>query len=302
MDVADGTTPNRTRYRAIKAHRKSRAGCFTCKGRRIKCCETRPRCVNCSRGNLHCVYPETRPTTISVQPGGVQYQSRGFSLKDMRFFHDFMTASYPHLPLECDHAWTNDIPLLAQQVRHSSSQARLSRELTVSLGAAHLHRNTDLELKGTVEQHRAMALCGLVEPQSDLCTHGTGREGRLNAQLATAYALNFTASYMGDTMSSFLTFVRGCASLSREIIFSGYSSPFFPQDGHTMLPEHHTQIMTRRLQGARLAPFPDNDEIQKAKRSLSYAARVCTFTPVEVEMLVELQNVLDKNTEPIKAT
>lgn len=129
-----GNTPypsNRAKHKTMKAHRKSRAGCYTCKGRRIKvrqpshliptlihhqCCESRPVCGHCLRGNMNCVWPEAQPVAVSVRPGGVLYQSRGFGLKDMRFFHDFMTASYPHLPLDCDRAWTNDIPLLAQEV------------------------------------------------------------------------------------------------------------------------------------------------------------------------------------------
>ncbi|KAK4501120.1 hypothetical protein PRZ48_006926 [Zasmidium cellare] len=59
--------------------------------------------------------------------------------------------------------------------------------------------------------------------------------------------------------------------------------------------------MTRRLQGARLAPFPDADEVHKAKRSLSHAARACNFTPLEMKLFGELRNVLDKSTEPINA-
>ncbi|KAF2660022.1 hypothetical protein K491DRAFT_106953 [Lophiostoma macrostomum CBS 122681] len=41
-----------------KAHHKTKAGCTTCKKRRIKCDESRPICYNCSRRSLDCTYPQ----------------------------------------------------------------------------------------------------------------------------------------------------------------------------------------------------------------------------------------------------
>jgi hypothetical protein len=37
-------------------------------------------------------------------------------MQDLRFFHSFLTASYPSFPFETDRAWTCDIPIIAQQV------------------------------------------------------------------------------------------------------------------------------------------------------------------------------------------
>ncbi|KAK7547873.1 hypothetical protein IWX49DRAFT_104875 [Phyllosticta citricarpa] len=39
-----------------RSHRKSRTGCGNCKTRRIKCDETKPECINCSKHDLRCDY------------------------------------------------------------------------------------------------------------------------------------------------------------------------------------------------------------------------------------------------------
>ncbi|KAL5882717.1 hypothetical protein ACKVWC_001721 [Pyricularia oryzae] len=46
-------------------HKKSRTGCFRCKGRRVKCDEQRPACGGCSRHMVECVYPP--PATATTE-------------------------------------------------------------------------------------------------------------------------------------------------------------------------------------------------------------------------------------------
>lgn len=40
-------------------HRRSRNGCLTCKRRKVRCNEQKPRCYHCHRLNLECVWKET---------------------------------------------------------------------------------------------------------------------------------------------------------------------------------------------------------------------------------------------------
>jgi hypothetical protein len=65
-----------------------------------------------------CVYggaPQEKQQVVRAQlPQTVC--STGFSMQDLRFFHSFLTASYPSFPFETDRAWTCDIPIIAQQV------------------------------------------------------------------------------------------------------------------------------------------------------------------------------------------
>ena len=37
--------------------KRSRMGCLTCRLRKKRCCETRPRCTECTRLRLNCVWP-----------------------------------------------------------------------------------------------------------------------------------------------------------------------------------------------------------------------------------------------------
>ncbi|KXJ92280.1 hypothetical protein Micbo1qcDRAFT_60842 [Microdochium bolleyi] len=43
-------------------HRRTRSGCLTCRGRRVKCDESHPVCQRCRKGNRECVYPESAAT------------------------------------------------------------------------------------------------------------------------------------------------------------------------------------------------------------------------------------------------
>ncbi|KAF3402546.1 hypothetical protein DPV78_004256 [Talaromyces pinophilus] len=49
--------PTRRQRRHRAHHFKSRNGCYTCKGRRVKCDEVRPTCGSCSSRGDACTYP-----------------------------------------------------------------------------------------------------------------------------------------------------------------------------------------------------------------------------------------------------
>ncbi|KAK5660863.1 hypothetical protein OQA88_12234 [Cercophora sp. LCS_1] len=57
-------------YHAKRPHRKSRAGCRTCKSRKVKCDEAKPACRNCVLRKEQCVYPlqpsSNPPPTITT--------------------------------------------------------------------------------------------------------------------------------------------------------------------------------------------------------------------------------------------
>jgi hypothetical protein len=85
--------------------------------RLFQCCEKKPRCANCVKMGDECVYgtaPERQQTVVRLQ--SPQLSTTGFTLRDLRFFHSFITASYPSFPFETDRAWTCEIPVIAQQV------------------------------------------------------------------------------------------------------------------------------------------------------------------------------------------
>ncbi|PVH67457.1 hypothetical protein DL98DRAFT_475656 [Cadophora sp. DSE1049] len=53
--------------RVRKPHRKARSGCAQCKARRIKCDETKPKCVKCTMRNVPCSFSESLQRTTSFQ-------------------------------------------------------------------------------------------------------------------------------------------------------------------------------------------------------------------------------------------
>ncbi|KAK3045781.1 hypothetical protein LTR09_012684 [Extremus antarcticus] len=281
--------------RRIKAHRKSREGCFACKGRKIKCCESRPRCSSCAKAGLQCVYPESKAMAFTANIRSTSSYSGEFSLSDMRFFHNYMTASLPRLPMDAEKAWQNEIPIIAQQ--HEFLMLAI-----MALGASHLHARTDLDPRQTVERHRARALHGLTNFQNGAAgtlANGKGNETRLNAQLATAYALTFCASYLGDPISQFLVLVRGCASLSAQIMQSGHSSLLFPNGGQSVSHHDHLQAMRGRLESA--PALPDSEQITAARLSLRAIVERCTLTSVEAKILALMQSMLDNIDAPVIA-
>ena len=136
-----------------KGHTKSRAGCFNCKRRRIKCQETRPACLNCQRAKYACEYPqparEFAPANNPImQPQGTPTV---FSLSDMRLFHHFLMRGYPHLPIGADGVWTLQVPAIAhghEYLMHA----------ILALGASHLELTTNSDFRVSAMQHRVKAI------------------------------------------------------------------------------------------------------------------------------------------------
>ena len=228
--------PNLTR----RSHKKSRAGCFTCKSRKIKCGEQKPKCTNCLVKGLDCVYPATdqskrkeppisltrrSPTGVTGAPG-----TASFSMLDMRFFHHFLTTAYPHLPLGNDHVWVNEIPQFAENHEYLM-------HAILSLGASHLSRLTGMDYRKESLTHRGQAIAGLNQALSQPALH----YGESDAMLAACYALTFQASYMGDGLADFITMVRGCALTTAKIK---------QEDAHTafnLQTNWHFKVMAPRL-------------------------------------------------------
>lgn len=93
-----------------RGHLKSRLGCFNCKRRRVKCNEKRPCCEHCRRLDLVCTYPtsaNTSPTTptAATSIGNVRKNPTCLALEELRFYHQFLTRSFPTLPFHGEELW-----------------------------------------------------------------------------------------------------------------------------------------------------------------------------------------------------
>ncbi|KAH0848333.1 C6 transcription factor [Fonsecaea pedrosoi] len=189
---------------------------------------------NGSRRNTHqktrTLAPNLTRRSHKKSRGGC-FSSATFSILDMRFFHHFLTIAYPHLPVDNDHVWVNDIPQFAEQHEY------LMHAL-LSLGASHLSRLTGVDYRRESLIHRGQAIAGLNHALSQ-----TARSyGEADAMLASCYALTFQASYMSDGLSDFITMVRGCA-LTTEKIKQEHSPTAF-----NLQPDWHFKYMAPRLQ------------------------------------------------------
>lgn len=227
--------PNLTR----RSHKKSRDGCLKCKVRKIKCDEQKPECSQCKMKSFVCQYPSTavrRETHVSRRPSQMLAASPAasqFSLKDMAFFHHFLTISFPHLPLGNDDVWIRDIPQFAQE--HTYLMHAI-----LALGASHLNRVVPLpEYEKDALTHRGHAISGL-----NACMAKSNYEyGEADAMLATCYALTFQAAYMTDGLSDFVVMVRGCALATLKIRDENVITAF------NLEPNRHDDIIRPRLHG-----------------------------------------------------
>jgi Fungal Zn(2)-Cys(6) binuclear cluster domain/Fungal specific transcription factor domain len=229
--------PNLTR----RSHKKSRAGCFSCKTRKIKCQETRPTCENCDVKGLTCQYPTNRngrdngPLTIArrPQPSSLSPTTDTFTMTDMRFFHHFLTMAYPHLPLGNEAVWVNEIPKFAQE--HDYLMHAM-----LALGASHLDRISpnavgDYHTKAIV--HRGHAMAGL----SRALAKSERPYGESDAMVATCYSLTFQSTYLSDGLFDFITMVRGCALVTGKIREEGSPTAF------NLQPDWQFKLMEPRL-------------------------------------------------------
>ncbi|TDZ16354.1 Sterol uptake control protein 2 [Colletotrichum orbiculare MAFF 240422] len=54
------------------SHRKSRAGCNTCKSRKVKCDEVQPQCTRCARLQIRCQYTTHQKPALLTEYDGLQ--------------------------------------------------------------------------------------------------------------------------------------------------------------------------------------------------------------------------------------
>lgn len=225
--------PNLTR----RSHKKSRDGCLKCKVRKIKCDEKKPECTQCRLKSFACQYPSSttrREMQVARRPAQMLAASPAaaqFSLKDMSFFHHFLTISFPHLPLGNDDVWLRDVPQFAQEYTYLM-------HAILALGASHLNRVVPLpEYEKDALTHRGHAIKGL-----NTCMAKSKHEyGEADAMLATCYALTFQAAYMADGLSDFVVMVRGCALASGKIQEENAQTAF------NIAPDRHRDVIQPRL-------------------------------------------------------
>ncbi|RGP63483.1 sterol uptake control 2 [Fusarium longipes] len=183
-----------------KGHTKSRAGCFTCKRRRVRCDLTTPECGACHRLGLECQYPnnpggQTSKITIS-EP--LRSDPVMFDLNDLKFFRHFLFEAYPTLPIDGFTVW--------QQASQLSHQYDFLLHSMLGLGASHLGLLTPSGYETAALKHRVIAIRALNKHLTKASFTQQDAEAAFGAMLN----LTFQSAYMTDGLIDFLTMVRGC--------------------------------------------------------------------------------------------
>lgn len=311
--LTTGTGPNPSpNHHHRRTHTKSRRGCQTCKARKVKCSEDRPICVACQQRSTPCIYPDDpsikapasataasgagsriRAAASSVRilplPARTDDAPSDLHLADLRLLHHFLTTCYPHLPAGNEAIWTSAVPVLA------ASRPYLMHAL-LGLAATHLGllrvynpREADCEvvdLAGSSPEkenekamtHRAHALEGLHLALA--AAEGWSRD-EVDSMLAAAYALTFQATFMADGLVDFVTMVRGCALITRQIGAMGRGSRF------GLEPMAHVDVLEDTLRDARMVEAWWVDEGLRALAKIRARMESETREKIEVRGDVE---------------
>ncbi|KAK0438791.1 hypothetical protein EV421DRAFT_940653 [Armillaria borealis] len=114
----------------IRPHHKSRKGCKTCKQRKVKCGEEPPKCKNCTKRGIECVWdttsqygsvPGTHTHAVSSSPGNLSStvsnwtSSGSFDVLTLELIHRFATTTSHTLSIDpvAASAWKTVVPKLA---------------------------------------------------------------------------------------------------------------------------------------------------------------------------------------------
>ncbi|KAL7784081.1 hypothetical protein V8C37DRAFT_396420 [Trichoderma ceciliae] len=216
-----------------RGHFKSRLGCFNCKRRRVKCNEVRPSCSPCCRLGLNCDYPTPPASTTSSTSSSSSSSSflsssslssssslapratlSALALEDLRFYHQFLLAAFPTLPLKAKDVWMDAAAM--------SHQYNYLAHAVLGLGASHLSQHGGADYTSQALQHRITAM-KLVNEQLD---KPPTRPADADALYAAVICLVTQSSLMPDSMIDYITTTRG-GNLVATSIITNYEMSIF---------------------------------------------------------------------------
>ncbi|KAF7550152.1 hypothetical protein G7046_g8109 [Stylonectria norvegica] len=219
------TTTTRRHPIPRKGHTKSRAGCSTCKKRKVKCDEIEPECGPCRRLGFKCEYLQAKkrrePGSLSLSPP-LQTTPTMFDADDMRFFQHFLFEAYPPMPVDGFKVW--------QHISQLAHEYTFLMHAMLGLGASHLSLSLPVKYKKAALKHRVIAIKALNEHLSKPQRSMPDGEAALGATIA----LTFQSLYMTDGMTDFFSMVRGCYLMGKHSMPEMEESTFkpFPHPKH----------------------------------------------------------------------
>ncbi|KAL1840314.1 hypothetical protein VTJ49DRAFT_567 [Mycothermus thermophilus] len=277
--------PLKPRRRPIprKGHTKSRRGCYSCKRRKVKCQETLPKCANCLRLGLRCEYPPRKDLVRSLpeddlyfpaSPPSAPLQSTptAFTADDLRFFHHFLTAAYPELPILGERIW--------QDVSAMSHSYDYLMHSMLGLAASRLTTSGQADFSAQGLAHRVKAIQSL----NAALTTPPRSTAEADARYAAITSLTFQATCLPEGMREFLVMLRGChileSSMREDSIFRSFT------------PACHEEAV-RRIVPPNPIPLSEDQKalLNDCIASLRAIAPLCT-SPLEVAWMAATERVL----------
>ncbi|KAL7953511.1 hypothetical protein V8C34DRAFT_296753 [Trichoderma compactum] len=215
-----------------RGHFKSRLGCFNCKRRRVKCNELRPSCSPCCRLGLNCSYPTPASSSSTSSSSSLAPRAAlsGIALEDLRFYHQFLLAAFPTLPLKAKDVWMDAAAM--------SHQYDYLAHAVLGLGASHLSQHGTVDYRAQALQHRVTAM-KLVNEQLD---HPPTKPADQDALFAAVICLVTQSSLMPDSMIDYITTTRG-GNLVASTIITDYEKSIFKY----FTPMEHDRSLERLI-------------------------------------------------------
>jgi hypothetical protein len=169
------TTPQDTRSHSDiasskitrKSHRKSRAGCKSCKTRRVKCDELKPQCANCKRRNIRCDY--TLPTeSLASQSSRALDHAEDLRLSEIELTYHWVTTTSRSLS-----AWSSGATVWQTLLEDVALNHQHILHLMFSLTAfqlAYCRPSRSDEYIATADHHYERALASVTHDLANIST------------------------------------------------------------------------------------------------------------------------------------
>ena len=145
----------------------------------------------------------------------ISYQPHSpLRLEDLRFFHHFLTAAYPSIPIGMGGIW--------QAVAAMSHEYEFLAHAILGLAAQHLTASTASDFSVRALDHRVSAISALNQALSFPCA----TQSDTDAKFAAAIILTYQSSCMPDGMMDFLGMLRGWMVIQTTVVPSMEASIF----------------------------------------------------------------------------
>lgn len=154
---------------------RTRAGCLTCRSRRKKCDEVKPRCAGCRRNQLPCNWPPTTPSEGPDKPRSSRASSStargsGTSTPSQRLLEETSTAVTRHTTPASSNI-PSSVPTIYRGAESDTQRACTLTQQSVTLLSHFLMHTASLFAMGPMESNPFVTVLLPLAYTDDLLMH-----------------------------------------------------------------------------------------------------------------------------------